>query len=518
VLVDGRGASPPVTVETRKGSTVAASRSSRPAVAAAVTFAALLVALSGAHRPLAGLDEAASLLAVHRPWRGVLALLNGADAPLVPYYVVAKAWLAACPGLPELTGLRLLSAVAAALTAGLAFLIVTRRGGLRTGVVAAVVLIATPGFSRYAQEARPSAVFSLGVTLSWLLWSARVWPSESRRRRTVAAVAYPLSLAGALLTSLFAVFQWPAQALAGFAVGRRDRRWLGGSALAFGVAAVLAGGPAWLALRNGTGPRAAPAADPATVLGTLARVVEARAGTGLLAGALAVLAVIGFAASLRTGSATDRERAVTAGWWLVLPVALSLAVVVVRPGLLQPRYLHPALVPLSILAADGVVACARRAARAGRSATRAVTALVLLTVIALSIPSQLAVRDPAAHEAAAPALLAAVDAAFAQHPDARLFAGSTSASTLLSALRPELAEQDAARRIDPVGDQVWPRPRPRSVARALLDGTAPVIWVAPRRATSDSPPSRPPAVLLGSGFEIDSVVWAGKWFVVTLSR
>ena len=82
----------------------------------------------------------------------------------------------------------------------------------------------------------------------------------------------------------------------------------------------------------------------------------------------------------------------------------------------------------------------------------------------------------------------------------------------------ELAAHNAALRVDPRRDEIWPCHRPRGQVRALLDGTAPVVWVAPAKAGSDEPPSLIPAVLAGRGFRASSVVRADKWFVVTLIR
>lgn len=92
----------------------------------AVSLVALGVALLGIDRPVPWGDEAATMLAVRRDWAGILPLAGGPETVLVPYYVLAKAFAAALPWLPDLVAVRVLSAVAAAITAGALYSIVVR--------------------------------------------------------------------------------------------------------------------------------------------------------------------------------------------------------------------------------------------------------------------------------------------------------------------------------------------------------------------------------------------------------
>ncbi|HEY3410244.1 MAG TPA: hypothetical protein VGK53_18910, partial [Propionicimonas sp.] len=57
-----------------------------------VTLVAFGVTLFRIGVPSPWVDEAVTVLVVRRPWSGITALLPGADAPLVPYYLLAKAW------------------------------------------------------------------------------------------------------------------------------------------------------------------------------------------------------------------------------------------------------------------------------------------------------------------------------------------------------------------------------------------------------------------------------------------
>ena len=65
----------------------------RLGAALASAVVATLVSTIDIGRPAPWIDEAATLLAVRRPWSGLFALVQGADAPLVPYYAVLKLWL-----------------------------------------------------------------------------------------------------------------------------------------------------------------------------------------------------------------------------------------------------------------------------------------------------------------------------------------------------------------------------------------------------------------------------------------
>ncbi len=149
----------------------------RAGVHLATFVVALTVFLIGITRPYTWTDEGVTYITVHRTWGQLVTLWHGSDAPLLPYYLVTKAWLDVWGwiGGPGVTLLRIraLSAVAAALTAVVVQAFVMRRRGLLAGVLVAAAFIVMPGASRYAQEARPYALLMLATSSCW--WAFDRW-------------------------------------------------------------------------------------------------------------------------------------------------------------------------------------------------------------------------------------------------------------------------------------------------------------------------------------------------------
>ena len=58
-----------------------------------LTAIATSVFTSGIQAPWPWMDEGATYTALWRGWGQLLLLLRGPDAPLVPYYVIAKGWV-----------------------------------------------------------------------------------------------------------------------------------------------------------------------------------------------------------------------------------------------------------------------------------------------------------------------------------------------------------------------------------------------------------------------------------------
>lgn len=484
----------------------------------AVPTISLVWMLVGIERPAPWIDEAATMVAVQRSWTGVVALFGGADAPLVPYYILAKAWSMLWAALPLIVSLRLLSAVAAAATAGLLFWLVRGRTDDVTGAVAAAILIVLPSFVRYGQEARPYALLSLAVTVSWVLWSRIVWlPRRFARRPFGMQVALAASLTVGLLTSLFAVFQWPAQMLAALTVARRGRRGVGRLLWSFAAAGVLGGVPAWLAFRRGTGPQQVAATGPDAVLDTMVRAVSVDPGPPALAVMVVALAVAGGVLVARHGRSGERQLAAMAGWWAVVPTLLSLVVVLWHPGLLRPRYLQPALVPLAILAALAVAAIARQIGAERRWQRLILTACLVAPLAVAAAPVQHEIRAVGGHDGRIPPLLTTLDTVASAHPQARLLVSNRVAAVLITQ-RPQLAQRAAGVVVRDRSRQVWPRLLPDAQLVDTLTGDHELIWVAAADTIGPAGPRRPPWLLRGSGFVVSSVNRASTWFVVVLRR
>ena len=154
------------------------SRTARLALPTLCLVAALAIFLWRIGAPMAWTDEGVTYVTLQRSWSHLLLLWQGSDAPLLPYYVLAKAWTDTLVafGLPySIELIRSFSAVLAAVAAVLVYLLVARHGGRATGLVAAAVFIAMPGVNRYAQEARPYALLMAASALAW--WAFDRWNS-----------------------------------------------------------------------------------------------------------------------------------------------------------------------------------------------------------------------------------------------------------------------------------------------------------------------------------------------------
>ncbi|SNX96230.1 Dolichyl-phosphate-mannose-protein mannosyltransferase [Geodermatophilus sabuli] len=283
-----------------------------------------------------------------------------------PYYLVVHAW-ASLPGLGGDTSLRVLSLLATAGGLALVTRAVTRLASRPVGVLAGVVLAASPLVLEQAVEARSYGLVVL-ATGGAVLGLAR-WLQEAPR----GLVLFGLAGAGMGLMHWYAV-----TALAAFVVtALLLRGWralpvvIAGAAAVVPTAALVA-----VNLLNGTGARNAEhLRDTGGTLADLA--VEAWAGgrTPLLylAVGLAVL-----------GGVRGAGVRVLGVCWVLVPLVLLLGAELVRPVYL-PRYLLAGLLGLGVLAAAGALAVPRgaRAPVAG-----------LLVACALLASSPLAVREP----------------------------------------------------------------------------------------------------------------------------
>ena len=124
-------------------------------------------------------DELATWSASGRSLPQLWGLLQHIDAVLGIYYFGMHLWMAVFGD--SATALRLPSAIAMAITAGVVGLIGRRLGGNTAGVAGGVVFALIPSVSRYAQEARPYAFATLFAALATLMFlRAMERPSWSR--------------------------------------------------------------------------------------------------------------------------------------------------------------------------------------------------------------------------------------------------------------------------------------------------------------------------------------------------
>ena len=259
-----------------------------------------------------------------------------------PYYVVAHAWMSV-PGLGGDTALRVLSLLATAGGLALITRAVARLAGLATGVLAGLVLAASPLLLEQAVEARSYGLAVL-ATGGAALGLAR-WLQEPPR----GLLLFGLAGVGMGLAHWYAV-----TVLAAFVVAALLLR--GRAALPVLLTAAAAALPTvalvGMNLLNGTGSRNAEHLRDTD--GTLAdRAVQAWSGgeTPLL------YLTVGLAV---LGAVRARGVRVVGAAWVLVPLLLLLTAEFVRPVYL-PRYLLAGLLGLAVLAAAGALAAPRGA-------------------------------------------------------------------------------------------------------------------------------------------------------------
>ena len=513
-----------------------------------VTLLALGIGLFRIGVPSPWVDEAVTVLVVRRPWSGITALLQGADAPLVPYYLLAKAWAGLLAGLPTLVAVRSLSAVAAAITVAAAFTLVARLTGIRTALMAALLLTSLVGFSRYAQEARPYALLVMTATLSWLAWDGwrRPTPEDPRPRGSLptqvgGAAVYVGSLIGSVLFHLFGLFQWPAHVLADLATpgtsgSARVRRAVY-TAAAMVVAVVLVGFPLFYAATHGTG---APRLVPMTLMTLRETFLQALNSSVQLAPSLPVLILAGIAilaVAVRLRIARAYTRLVVIGViWTGIPLALSIVAALARPALLRPRYWLPMMVPLSALAAVGALIIADtvwhlvrghgQAARpriAAATVVAAVSLAVVLSVQAVMVkPGQLDIRKENGHALSLKPALKLVDSYLESEPDLPFTVTPNTRTTVVWAMRPDLVERDVLLGLDQTAATVWPSTREAAEIARRLEGQNTVVWmraaIMGTTITTKLKPKVAPKALQDLGFTVVSAQRAGSWWICILQR
>ncbi|HEX7490326.1 MAG TPA: glycosyltransferase family 39 protein [Candidatus Limnocylindrales bacterium] len=335
----------------------------RPGVPALCGLGALLVFLIGITGPSLWIDEGHTWNYATEPLGTMLGgVVGSTNAVEAAYYVVIHFWIGLA-GTSEVA-LRLPSAVAMALAVWLASKTAADAAGNRAAFVAGFVMIALPGVTRYAQEARPYAFAVAAVALSTFLLYRGLTRSG---RRWWVGYAAALAIVGYFhLLSLLVV---PGQLAPMLLIDRS--RW-----------------PSFAA----AGAAAAAAVLPVAILGFVQRGQIAWIppvqfdylwnGFAVITGSLAVTAAI--AATALVGSQDRRLMALGLGTALATPVLLWTL------GWLAPLYLGRYLLG----AAPGIAILS-----AGSLTTVRTARLVALGVILVVLvwPQQVAYRTAAAH-------------------------------------------------------------------------------------------------------------------------
>ncbi|ROO83655.1 mannosyltransferase [Actinocorallia herbida] len=437
-----------------------------PALAA---LAGLATALWTLGTPSLWRDEAVTADLAGRSLPQLGAVLGEIDAVHAAYYVVMQLWTAVAGD--SVIALRLPSALAAAAAAGLTAALGRRLVSDRTGLIAGLLVAASPFVARHAQEARQYAlVMALAALASWLLVRA-----EDRR----GWAWYALSIVFLGAAHLFALLILPAHLLA----RRKDwRPFLISTAAAMVPLSVL--GYAAAGQRYQVGWIERP---------TWNGIVNLLEGLGWGPYfALPALLLAGYAVFRRSPAAP------VALPWLLLPPGLLLGVSLVSPLYVQ-RYLLFCVPAAALLVASGLDLLPwRPLAWAG-----------LAVAVAAAVPAQLDVRR---QDARVDDLRALADVVSARKAD-----GDAVVFTDIR-FRPVLATyRDAWRGLDDVLLRVSPRRtgdlKGREVGRngypAALAG-APRVWLVDNRVAF-LPGSKSTAPAKRAALAADGFVLVEEW-------
>ncbi len=341
------------------------------AAAPGVVLAVVLTAWNYSSKPL-WRDEFYTWETARRSVPQMVALLrDNTDVGLAGYYAAMHVWLLAST---SVWWLRLPGAVATVVVVAAVALVGRRVGGTAVGVVAGLLAAALPAVTIHAQEARPYPLVLAAVSLTVLaMLRYRESPGQGR--------AWALALVAAVPGFLHPIVGLPVVVgLFAAALLRPGRASRAGVVLTSLPAAVGGGALVLLGAQAAAGQDSA-ARQSLTQLLDLASVLV---GAWWLTALLWAAAVVGLVAAHR-----GRSRLEAAGAFPVLLGALVAPFVVVcalglAGSFSEPRYVSAATIPLSVLAAVGLVAASSRLPRA--LSTLALGATTLGVVLALVVP------------------------------------------------------------------------------------------------------------------------------------
>ncbi|GAB6902127.1 glycosyltransferase family 39 protein [Kineosporia succinea] len=418
----------------------------------------------GLARTALWLDEGATVVAVQRPWADLWTLGEGAETPLLPYYVLLKGFGAlvravvpAAQNHPEVL-YRLPSVAVSVLAAWILAAWMGRFNPPRLVVVSGLVLLMCTGFSRYGQEARPYASVLFLAVVATVLWSVL---SSDRRARWV--ILYALTVTAMMTMHTLSAGLVAAHGVAALVCLTGRRRWTAfGRTVVGGTLGVALAAPyAVITSRNGTGPTFIyPDLAAHDVLRIFVRLFTSGENPPLVIGPVLALALLGLV-QVRPGPQAFMAR--LAACWALVPLVAMVPVIIVFPNLLVERYVLFVVPAFAVLAAFGVLLLADLArsvaARVAGVTFGAVTAgavAVLLLVVTATLQSapMRDIRTPGGHgEDVRPAL------AVAQRPEYRkltIMVSSRNGSIVVGAYAPELEKRLAMQHIQREGTAIWP--------------------------------------------------------------
>lgn len=197
-----------------------------------VAATAFLISFVASWVPSIWTDEGATVAAASRSLPDLYRLVQGIDAVHASYYALMHLWFTLVD-VSAMT-LRLPSAVAVGVTAGLLVKLVSQLQSARLGIVVGFVFAVLPRTTWMGAEGRSSAVSTLvavAVTLVLVSWV--------RNRSTVRLGAYALLVAAGIWLHIDFVFLLPAHLVLVVALGVRSQRlvaWFAAGGIACAVA------------------------------------------------------------------------------------------------------------------------------------------------------------------------------------------------------------------------------------------------------------------------------------------
>ena len=521
-------------------------------VGTAVWSLSLLWFLWRIRRPFPSNDEGVTYRDLMRTWSQLGLLWDSGDAPLLPYYAVAKAWsetLHVVLGIPYSIGaVRSLSATAGAFAVTSVYAIVARHRGRVSALFSALALALLPGMSAAAQDARPYALLILGTTLSWITWdrsreSTALLPESARRRRAghSAQTVYALALALAASIHLYSFLQWPLQLLVACASPGGSlraplllrRRAAGRAARAMGLAGLIVVYPTLAIVSRGTG---GAHHEEVTVLGAV-KVAAHTVLPMMTRPALPDLALLFFflvallevareawARSQADMMASDYLLMVLT--WLVGTIGLGFGLALWRPNLMQSRYWLPVIVPISMIMGAGIGGVARAFASSWHkcrprllTATLAVILVFALATLLflLGLPPNVRLREPRGHGTDPRPALQVASTLAREYPGLHVSVLSGADADGVAPVAPEMLSDNLllVERVD--SNYVWPGARSRREVAQMLSDPAPVLVL--RGGANQVGWRSPPQVLTSLGYKI---VWTRRvsdlWTAIFMER
>ena len=306
------------------------------------------------------LDEVVSITRAAESWGSLWKTVRFGDPNMSFYYALLKLWTGLFGS--DVTAVRSLSVVAAALTVPAVYSVGSRLLGQTAGMVAALFVALNAYFLHWAQVARSYALVALLVTVSWHFFLVAL-----ERPRWTSLAGYVASTVLAFHAHYYAAWVTLVQVGVLLAV-RRRKAFTPGWVASYAVIAVLVAPMTYWALTLGRNPIGWLSRPDGTALWEISAQISGdsmRILVGILGACLLALPAARHSRRLAFGLAV-------AAAWVAVPLFGAFAVSQFRP-IMTPYYLLVSLPGMAVLAAG--------AATGVRSKAVAVAIVVWLLVV-----------------------------------------------------------------------------------------------------------------------------------------